>query len=192
MSSFEEQKRAEEDVFAQPAKQDESTLHQSMAIRERDDEASRNAALMQAIATAPEPAPHVQAELRQDGSLSQESAERLFQHYAERRTEEEDGEEEPPTTLQVDVRQTSRDVAQKGSSIDDMYKDGMDADFLPDSAIVAADLDVLDSPAGAAADAVDASLDAWTGRRRRGELAGVGDPLSPAKTDKDKKGEGSR
>ncbi len=188
MSSFEEQKRAEEDVFAQAAPKTESAFHQGMEAREREGDAARQALLTQSMLIAPEPAPHLQAELPQDGTMRQEAADRLFQHYAERSSEEEGEEEESPTSLQVDARQTSRDVPRKSAEISDMFADGMDGDFVADSAIVAADLDVLDP--SAASDAVDASIDGWTGRRRRGELAGAGDPLAPPEREKDKKGEG--
>lgn len=190
MSSFEEQKRAEEDIFAQAAPKTESAHQQGMETRERDIDATQHAVLAQNILTAREPAPHVQAEIPQDGVMRQEAADRLFQHYAERTSEEDGEEEEPPTSLQVDVRQTSRDVARKSSDIGDMFSEGMDGDFVADSAFVAADLDVMDAPNSV--DPFDASFDGWSDRRRRGELAGTSDPLSPSESDKDKKGEGKK
>lgn len=191
MSSFEEQKSVQEDLFAQAAPKTETAFQQSMETRERENDATRQALLAQSMMIAPEPAPHIQAEIPQDGAMRQEAADRLFQHYAERGAEEEEGEEEePPSTLHVDVRQTSRDMPAKTKELGDMFSDGMDADFVADSAIVAADLDVMAPPD--AGSAFDDSADAWNDRRRRGELAGSTDPLSPLDGDKDKKGEGKR
>lgn len=186
MSSFQERHRKEEDPFAQEAPQKEDALLQAQALRERDEEAARQAALaMSVLAAAKEAAPHVQADLPQDGALSQESAERLFQHYVEQSEEEDGEEEESQTTAQPDVRQRSREVWRRSSQdITDMIQDGMDSDFVADSMIVAADLDT--HPQGGQADAwVDDGVDAWTGKRRRRDLGLPVDPLAPSEAPPD-------
>lgn len=176
MSSFQERHRKEEDPFAQEAPQKEDAQLQAQALREREEEEARSAALALGLLTAAqEAAPHIQAELPQDGQFSQESAERLFQHYADHGEEEDGEDEESQTTAQPDVRQQSREVLRRSSrDITDMIQDGMDGDFVADSMIVAADLDT--HPTGSQNDAwIDDDVDMWTGRRRR-----RGDPSQPA------------
>ncbi|MBL9003630.1 MAG: hypothetical protein JNJ46_05250 [Myxococcales bacterium] len=182
MSSFQERHRKEEDPFAQEAPQKEDALLHAHAMREREEEDARQAALaLNVLAAAKEAAPHVQAELPQDGQLSQESAERLFQHYVEKNEEEDGEEEETQTTAQPDVRQRSREVWRRSSQdVTDMIQEGMDGDFVADSMIVAADLDT--HPAGGQDDAWrDDGIDNWTGRRRRrGDKGPPADPLAPS------------
>ena len=177
MSSFEERHRKEEDPFAKEAPQKEDALLQALAVREREEEAARKVALLlSAMAAQKEPAPHVQAELPADGPIAADSAERLFQHYAEQRDAEEGEDEEQQTTSQPDVRHGSREVWRKSKDIADVIQDGMDGDFVADSAIVAADLDTHPGGAQGAAP-FDDGVDAWTGQRRR--RAELGLPASP-------------
>jgi hypothetical protein len=181
MSSFQERHRKEEDPFAQEAPQKEDALLQAPAMRERDEETARQAALaMSVLVAAQEAAPHVQADLPQQGPLSQESAERLFQHYAEQGEEEDGEDEEAQTTAQPDVRQRSREVWRRSSQdVTDMIQDGMDGDFVADSMIVAADLDTHPH-GGQGAAWVDDGVDPWNGRRRRRAELGVPEhPLAP-------------
>ncbi len=179
MSSFEERHRKEEDPFAKEAPQKEDALLQALAVRERDEEAARKVALvLSTLAAQKEPAPHVQAELSADGPMAADSAERLFQHYAEKRDAEEGEDEEKQTTPKPDVRQSSREVWRKSNDIGDMIQSGMDGDFVADSAIVVADLDTHPGGAQGAAP-FDDGLDAWTGqRRRRGDLGPPANPLA--------------
>lgn len=123
------------------------------------------------------PAPHIQAEMAHDGSLTKEATERLFQHYAERRDEGDSEEEEEQTTAQPDPRVQSREVRRPSKDPGDRIQDGIEGDFVADSAIVAADLDTHPTPHGTLGDG-DAAIDAWTGRRRRrGDAKGPANPL---------------
>lgn len=102
-------------------------------------------------------APHMLAELPQQTEASRETLMRLFEHYTE--SDEEDEVVDTNTVTQGDPRQGARDLLPRVIEVGDSIRDGMAADFVHDSAIVAGELDTHAHP--------DSQVDVWGERRRR-------------------------
>lgn len=184
-----QRERREGDPFeAERSQQSEaSPFGQSEQQKHLSDEHQHEAFIQDQLKQAQENSPGAEpppremlSELQRQDALTPDAAERLFQHYAEERAKDEDGEQDPITSLQVDVRQQSRDVPQPSLDPQDTVRDGLEGDFVADSAIVAADLDTHPHAdphsagfPGPAAPFADDLADGWAVRRRR---AGVSAP----------------
>lgn len=105
-------------------------------------------------------APHFLAEVPQQSQAPAEALARLFEHYAEKGAQDEataGGAAVAPDAL----REKAREIAVADALASGLIRDGMEGDFIKDSAIVAADLDTHTSP--------DADWDGFAERRRRAE-----------------------
>ncbi len=174
MPTLDENQKREQDLFSQERREQEEqtaaqatkakldaeqlvkALAQKQEQQERRHESQVTAPLM-APFEKEAVAPHMLAELPQQTEASRETMVRLFEHYTE-----SDGEDEAVdinTVAQTDPRQGSRDILPRVIEVGDSIRDGIAADFVHDSAIVAGELDTHPAPTDQA--------DGWGERRRR-------------------------
>ena len=174
MPTLDENQKREQDLFSQErreqeeqtaaqatkAKLDAEQLVKALAQKQEQQE-RRHESQVTAPVMAPfekeAVAPHMLAELPQQTEASRETMVRLFEHYTE-----SDGEDEAVdvnTVAQTDPRQGSRDILPRVIEVGDSIRDGIAADFVHDSAIVAGALATHPAPTAQPA--------GWAERRRR-------------------------
>ena len=164
---FAQERREQEDQAAALAAKAKSGAEQQrkqqaeeQAQHERQKE-SQETAPIQTPFEKQSVAPHMLAELPQQTEASRETLMRLFEHYTD--NDEEDEVVDTNTVTQGDPRQGARDLLPKVIEVGDSIRDGMAADFVHDSAIVAGELDTHPRPSSQA----DSQVDGWGERRRR-------------------------
>lgn len=178
MPTLDENQRREQDLFSQE-RRDQEEQAAALAAKAKAEAEQRAQAQAQkkeqlerkqeSQVTAPvmapfekeAVAPHMLAELPQQTEAPRETLVRLFEHY----TESGGGGDEAldtNTVAQADPRQGARDLLPRTVEVGDSIRDGMAADFVHDSAIVAGELDTHPGSPGQ----VD-QADGWSERRRR-------------------------
>ena len=177
--------RKEQDPFHKEEDQNETAQEHAVAARQQRVEAQER------LTTAGEPtaqeqlAPSVTAHLPGQTGASDEAVKQLFNHFSERERKggQSEDEQHDTTATQTDARTTARARDPRGSlqrKPGDEFKEGIAADFVPDSQLVGADLDDRPSGGGDVADVWEGS--GGTRRRRRGTAA----PAAGKKSEKGK------
>ena len=166
--------RKEQDPFHKVEEQNDSEQTHAAAVSRQRVEAQER------LTTAGEPtaqeqlAPSVVAHLPGQTGASDEAVKQLFNHFSERERKggQSEDEAQQASATQTDPRTSARAREPRGHKerrAGDEFKDGIAADFVPDSQFVGADLD--DRPVSGG-DAVDV-WEGESGRRRRRGPAGT-------------------
>lgn len=170
--------RREQDLFAQERREQEeqaaalaakAKAEAEQQLKQLAEKQAQQERMKESEATAPiqtpfekeAVAPHMLAELPQQTEASRETLMRLFEHYTD--NDEEDEAVDTNTVTLGDPRQGARDLLPRVIEVGDSIRDGMAADFVHDSAIVAGELGTHPRPSSQA----DSQLDGWGERRRR-------------------------
>jgi hypothetical protein len=166
MPTLEEYLRKEQDLFGQERQEQQeplSAFNPPIPTRHEEEEqqkANPPAVDLESPVLPEKLAPHVLAEVPQQGEVPPETLVRLFEHYSEKGDDEEVAPV-PPVLAKSDARQLARERVPGQLEADDVIRDGIEADFVQDSVIVGADLDTHRRPDGGA------DWDGWQARRKR-------------------------
>jgi hypothetical protein len=123
------------------------------------------------ISEAEAPAPHMLAEVAPQSEVAADSLKRLFEHYTEQDSDDEVAEVKAETPVDSTLNRQRPVVAKVEPG--DVIQDGLEGDFVHDSAIVGADLDTHPHQASSA------DVDGWGDRRRRRALGSPWDAPPP-------------
>ncbi len=173
MPTLDEMLRKEQDLFGQERQeqQEQSSVflparHEEVAEAKKEEPTT---AEVETPVKEPAPAPHIVAEVAQQGEVPQETLVRLFEHYADK--DEDDEIADVPVVAKSDLRQLMRDPRPGEIDAGEVIRDGIEADFVADSAIAGADLDTHHRG--------DADWDGWQERRRKGQAESRGPGEKP-------------